>query len=229
MGNPLSLPTEIVMVHGNTKVKQLSSPTLEPWIIPNLLRLYGTESIKKLLLSVLPEYSWPTNSPSGHTLYMKKLGSVNGEGYESIIWERTKGGVWFVGDGDIDADGGSNPNNDPDYQSDTTLHYNGKPIDAENVAGMVIPTWLVKAVKGIVHGCQGRVTNLDTQASYPCVVHDDGPKNKDGEITPYLARKLGINPNSISGGEDNPILMYEFWPGVPARVDGVTYNLQAST
>lgn len=157
---------------------------------------------------------------------MKKLGSVNGEGYESIIWERTRGGVFFVGDGDIDADGGSNPDKDPDWQPDTTYHHEGRPIDAETVAGMVIPSWLVGKVKGIVHGCQGRVTNLNSMASYPCVVHDDGPKNKDGEITPYLAKKLGINPNSINGGEDNPVLLYEFWPGEPAKVDGVQYKLQ---
>lgn len=159
---------------------------------------------------------------------MKKLGSVNGEGYESIIWETSLNKVWFVGNGDIDSDGGSNPDGDKYYQLDTTLHYNGKPIDAENVAGIVIPGWLPRKVKGIVHGCQGRVTNLDSGQSYPCVVHDDGPLNKDGEMTPYLAKKIGVNPNSVNGGESRPILMYEFWPGVAAVVEGVTYNLQAA-
>lgn len=157
---------------------------------------------------------------------MKLLKVINGEGFESRVWERTDSGIFFVGDFDNDADGGNNPDNDPYWQPETSLKLHGKSIDAENVAGMVVPGWLPQAVKGIVLGCLGRVTNLANMKSYPCVVHDTGPLKKTGEGTPYLAKKLGINPNANSGGEDNPVILFECWPGIAALVDGIQYDLQ---
>ena len=157
---------------------------------------------------------------------MRKLGTIDGEGYHSSIYERSDKSVFFVGDFDVDADGGNNPDHDPYWQPDTSLHYNGKAIDAETVSGIVVPGWLVKAVKGTVLGCKARATNLATMQSYDAVVHDTGPRNKDGEGTPYLAKKIGINSNARRGGEDEPVILYEFWPGIPAVVDGITYTLQ---
>ncbi len=157
---------------------------------------------------------------------MKKLGILTGEDYESIIWQRDGGSIFFIADFDIDSDGGTNPDHDPDWNPDTSLHYHGKPIDAERVAGIVIPVWIVKAVKPIVLGCQAKATNLNTMSRYLAVIHDTGPLRKNGEGTPYLARKINIDPNSVHGGEDNPIILFEFWPGVPAVVDGIKYDLQ---
>lgn len=157
---------------------------------------------------------------------MIALGTCGDEGFKSTVWEND-GRVWFVADMDIDCDGsGGNPDHDPDFQPDTTLHQDGKAINPYVVAGVVVPGFLPKAVVGIVHGCKAKVTNLATMATYYAVVHDDGPTRKDGEATPYLATKLGINPNPNNGGEDNPILLYEIWPGIPATVDGVQYTLQ---
>lgn len=159
---------------------------------------------------------------------MKQLGKVGAEGFESFVWEHA-GRVWFVADFDVDCDGsGGNPDHDPCWQPDTTLHHNGVAINPYKVPGVVVPGWLPKIVAGIVHGCKCRVTNLATMQSYDAVCHDDGPLKKDGEGTPYLAEKIGVNPNPNHGGEDNPILLYEVWPGVPAVVDGVTYALQAA-
>jgi len=157
---------------------------------------------------------------------MKKLGTVTGEGFESIVWEH-EGRVWFVGDLDVDVDGsGGNPDHDPYFQPDTTLHHNGKAINPYEVSGMVVPEWLPKAVGPIVMGCRGRVTNLSNLRSAEAVVHDSGPLRKTGEGTPHLAIRLGINPNPNTGGEDNPVILYELWPGAPAIVDGIEYTLQ---
>lgn len=157
---------------------------------------------------------------------MRLLDTITGEGFESRVWERTKGGIWFIGDADIDADGGNNPDDDRFWQPETTLKLRGKSIDAESVAGMVVPGWLPHRVGPIVLGCIGRVTNLDTMQSYPCVVHDTGPLRKTGEITPFLAKQIGINPNSNHGGEDRPTLLYECWPGEAALISGIQYDLQ---
>lgn len=172
----------------------------------------------------------------------KLLGTVNSEGYEAKVWEcgpeleHTINGiiipagikrVFFVGDFDNDCDGsGQNPDHDPFFQPDTTLHHEGKAINPYVVPGMVVPLWLPRAVKGIVYGCLARVTHLVTMKSELAVVHDGGPRKKVGEGTPMLARRLGINPNPNIGGEDDPVILFECWPGVPAIVDGVAYQLQ---
>lgn len=157
---------------------------------------------------------------------MKSLGTLGAEGFQSTIWLNDDGRIFFVADADIDSDGGSNPDHDPYWQADTTLHHNGKPIDAETVPGVVVPGWIPRSVGPIVMGCRARITNLRTMQSCDAVVHDLGPKTKDGELTPEAARRVGINPNSVTGGEERPVVLYECWPGVPAFVDGVTYSLQ---
>lgn len=90
---------------------------------------------------------------------------------------------------------------------------------------MVVPGWLPKSVGPIVLGCLGKVTNLKNGKSAMCVVHDTGPLKKTGEGTPFLARLLGISDKE-NGGEDFPVILYEIWPGTPAEVNGVKYDLQ---
>lgn len=159
---------------------------------------------------------------------MKKLGTTGAEGFASTWWLRDDGSVFAVADFDVDCDGGSNPFHDPYWQSNTSLHHNGKPIDSETVSGIVVPGWLVRKVGPVVLGCSARATYLANMQSYPAVVFDTGPLTKSGEGSPYLAKKLGINPNPNNGGEDEPVVLYELWPGIPAVVDGVTYSLQHS-
>lgn len=157
---------------------------------------------------------------------MKTLGFVKVEGFLSKIYERDNRSCFFIGDADIDSDGGSNPDNDPYWQVETSLKLRGESIDAEKVSGIVVPNWLPHAVNGIVLGCQAYVTNLSNSRKYTAVVHDLGPKDKDGEITPYLAKILGINPNANVGGTDEPFIFYELFPGVAALVEGIQYKLQ---
>lgn len=159
---------------------------------------------------------------------MKRLGTTGAEGFSCTWWLRDDGGVFAVADFDVDCDGGSNPFHDPYWQPNTSLHHNGKPIDSETVSGIVVPGWLVRKVGPVVLGCKARCTYLPNMKSYDAVVFDTGPLTKSGEGSPYLAKKLGINPDPNNGGEDEAVVLYELWPGVPAIVDGITYSLQHS-
>lgn len=158
---------------------------------------------------------------------MKLLGTATGENFESKVFETSDGKVFFVGDFDVDCDGsGGNPLHDPYFQADTTLHWQGKALNAETTPFMVVPGWLPKSVGPIVLGCLGRATNLATGIQVDCVVGDLGPLKKTGEGSPALAKLLGINPNPNTGGEDNPIILFECWPGKAATIDGMEFELQ---
>lgn len=159
---------------------------------------------------------------------MKLLRTITGEGYQSPVWEADDEHVFFIGNMDIDSDAGSNPDGDKYWQAQTSLKLRGESINADKVKGCVVPGWLPAAVKGIVLGCICRITNLATGDKCIAVCHDTGPLNKDGEVTPPVARNLGVNPNAVNGGEDRPIFLYEIWPGVAALVDGIQYVLQPS-
>lgn len=135
--------------------------------------------------------------------------------------------VVFVAKAAIDCDGGNNPEHDPCWRADTTLHHNDHAIDAETVPYVVTPPLIIAKTHGIVLGCKARVTNTRTGQSAVAVVADIGPRRKLGEISPALARLIGVNPNPNHGGEDSHVIRYEFFPGVPAVVNGVTYGLRA--
>lgn len=153
---------------------------------------------------------------------MRLLDTIQG----SEIIEESDLRVHFLADADIDCDGGSNPFHDPYWQADTTLHYQGKPIDAERVPYMVVPPVVVKRTRGRVLGCQGKATNTLNGRTVMLVVADVGPMRKVGELSPAAAKALGINPHPISGGEERFVILYELWPDKPAVVQGTVYNLQ---
>lgn len=144
------------------------------------------------------------------------------------VIEENRSRVFFIADADIDCDGpNGNPDGDPDWQDSTSLKHNGQSINSYKVPGIVVPPGIIKGVKGIVLGCKARVTNNETGVSADAVVYDAGPSRKLGEISVELAKRLGINPSPINGGEDSyDAVTYELWPGVPAVVDGVEYSLQ---
>lgn len=145
------------------------------------------------------------------------------------IMEHDEGFVTFVGDMDIDADGsGGNRDNDPYFQPETTLKYKGKSLNAYEVPFMVVPGPLVKGVRPIVMGSKGRIVDLKTGKFVDCVVADAGPSKKIGEASVAAAKALGINANPNHGGVDEQRILYIFWPGVPAVVNGVTYDLQSA-
>lgn len=164
---------------------------------------------------------------------MKKLETIfsKGEHYNAdIILDDSPvdpshlNSVFFVGDFDNDWDGSKRWKEDPYGQSDTTLHYNGKPIDSWAVAGIVLPPECITVVSGVVLGCYAEVTYKGR--TRPAVVFDVGPHFKLGEGTPCLAVRLGIDPGHSSGGVDEQAVTYRYWPGRAALVDGIQYQLQ---
>lgn len=150
-----------------------------------------------------------------------------GEGYivGAYTGENERGSfVQFTGDLDVDVDGSPDWRRDKFGQADTSLHHEGKPINSDVVRAIVLPPELIKAVGPVVLGCQAECEfNGKIQTG---VVFDVGPHSKLGEASAAMAVALGINPDPNHGGHDKPDVIYRFYPGVPAVVDGITYELQ---
>lgn len=151
-----------------------------------------------------------------------------GEGYGADVTLHDDGRISFIGDLDIDCDGsGGNPHGDPYFQPDTTLHHDGRALDAETVPFIVLPPEIIGALAPQFLGAKARITNLSNGRSCECVVGDVGPRRKLGEASPAAARAVGISDNPNTGGEDAPRVLYEVWPGIPAVVNGVAYELKS--
>lgn len=146
------------------------------------------------------------------------------EGYTATVFQNEDGSCEYTGDMDVDVDGSPNWRRDPYGQPETTLHHEGKPINSDKVRGIVLPPECIKAVGPIVLGCKAEVEYRDVRVT--AVVFDVGPHFKLGEGSAALANALGINPDPNNGGEDDVVVKYRWWPGIPAEVDGVTYDLQ---
>jgi hypothetical protein len=129
----------------------------------------------------------------------------------------------------IDCDGMPvNTYNDPYWQSETSLKYHGQSINADKVPYIVVPPMIVKGTRPIVMGCQATVVNYRNGLCTPAVVADGGPSTKIGEASCECAGRVGLERNPNYGGTMEDIILYICWPGIPAKVDGVTYKLQAS-
>lgn len=134
-----------------------------------------------------------------------------------------KPAYWFFGDADVDVDGSPNWQRDPDGQSETSLHYNGAPVNSDEVPGIVLPPELIKLTPEIVLGCFASVEYNGKDE--PAVVFDIGPHSKLGELSACLANRLGINDSPTHGGVDEQAVHYRFWPGVAANIDGKQFEL----
>jgi hypothetical protein len=116
--------------------------------------------------------------------------------------------------------------------SDTSLHLNGQPINAEIVPGIVVPKWWAESVEGVVLGCRGEMTFLDTGITANVVVFDIGPNFGEASIAAHIVcRNLGSEIlNDIDalralvrhGGISKYSFRYQIYPGVPAP----GFNLQ---
>lgn len=154
------------------------------------------------------------------------LGTQTGEaGFTALVWRslwQDKERAFYFSDLDEDNDGpGGSLDIDRYWQPETSLRYKGQSIDSRKVAGIVVPTWLPSRVRGIVLGCQAFVACPVTGERLPAVVYDLGPTNKSGEGSTLMCQRL-----HSAGGENRPLFLFEIFPGVPAVVDGVTYDLQ---
>lgn len=133
--------------------------------------------------------------------------------------------IFWVSKAAIDGDGSGPSHSDPDFQSDTSLHFNGSPLDSDQVRYIVVPPAILEGVPEIVLGCQAFATYGDR--CFSAVVGDIGPRKKLGEISIALARALGIPCSPTTGGVPSGVA-FQVRPGVPADVDGVIFNLQPS-
>lgn len=153
---------------------------------------------------------------------MKTIATIENE----PITLEDDGRVFYRAKAALDVDGSGPSHGDTDYQPDTSLHLNGKPLNADVDKYIVVPPAIINGVAPVVLGCQARVHYAGKVTD--AVVGDIGPKTKLGEISRATALALGINGSPVSGGVDEHAVFYELWPGKAAVVDGKAYNLQPS-
>lgn len=118
------------------------------------------------------------------------------------------------------------------YISTTSYQWTDKPktdpyryVDACGVPYIVVNPFVRMRAKGIVMGCRARVTW--NRNSIACVVADVSGPDDIGELSVRAAEMLGINPSPRHGGVESGV-SFEFWPGTPANLNGVQYNLTAA-
>lgn len=177
---------------------------------------------ERLVIQVAPEV--PVEPPDhGDLEVLLKVGSVN-------IYEADHGAyVCFLSDLDICNDGSGPAHGDPYHQPMTAYcsggRNGGKYLNADVDKYIVVPPQVRAQVPGVVMGCRGRITNMDTNVVEEGVVGDIGPDDKTGECA-YCLAKL-VNPSiTYNSGDKKKIYFYELWPDVAATVDGFTYKLQ---
>jgi hypothetical protein len=149
------------------------------------------------------------------------------EGEDIILGDDGK--VRYKSKAAIDADGMGPSHGDPDKQDDTSLHHDGHALNADVDQYIVVPPAIIAGVGPIVLGSQAHVTNTLNGKTCDAVVGDIGPHKKLGEISVACAEALDIPSSPVSGGVDDHVVEYVIEPGVPAEVNGVTYQLQASS
>jgi hypothetical protein len=156
---------------------------------------------------------------------MRILDTIEGE----KITELDNGSVIYRAKAAVDTDGSGPLHGDTCAQTDTSLHLNGKALNADVDKYIVVPPSIINHVKGVVLGCQAHVYNMKTGLGTDAVVGDIGPHKKLGEISVATAKALGINPSPTQGGMDEHNCEYQLFPGHAAVVDGKEYKLQPSS
>lgn len=156
---------------------------------------------------------------------MKIIGTIESE----QIMEMDDGSVTYRAKAAVDTDGSGPLHGDPDAQADTSLHWQGKPLNADVDKYIVVPPAIISGVKGVVLGCQAFATNITNGRSTEAVVGDIGPHRKLGEVSVACAVALGIDPSPTRGGVDDHIIHYNLIPGKAANVDGKQYVLKPSS
>lgn len=133
--------------------------------------------------------------------------------------------IAFISNLDICNDGTGPDYDDPHHQSQTAYYNGGKYLNADVDKYIVSPPQVRAMIEPVLMGCQGRITNLSTAKWSAAVVGEIGPDDKTGEAA-YCVAKI-VNPKiTHNSGDMRRLYLYEFWPGIPAVVDGKTYKLE---
>ena len=100
-------------------------------------------------------------------------------------------------------------------------------VDAASVPYIVLPShWRQEAI-GVVLGCKATVEDTKTGKVLEAAgVLDFGPRTKLGEASVACAKFFGVDPSAKDGGTSEKRFIYTFFPGIPAVINGVTYQLQ---
>jgi len=124
---------------------------------------------------------------------------------------------------------GGNPEGDPCYQPETAYWNNGKFLNPYKVPYIVVPPLIIESGEPVVMGCQGIIINVKNGLCTPAICGEVGPDDKIGEASVEAAKRVGLDASPNSGGTDLHEIAYAIWPGIPAKVDGITYKLQSSS
>ena len=100
-------------------------------------------------------------------------------------------------------------------------------VDAASVPYIVLPShWRQEAI-GVVLGCKAIVEDTKTGKILEAAgVLDFGPRTKLGEASVACAEFFGVPSSAKDGGTSEKRFIYTFFPGIPAVINGVTYQLQ---
>ncbi|HEX6729937.1 MAG TPA: hypothetical protein VF074_07990 [Pyrinomonadaceae bacterium] len=99
-------------------------------------------------------------------------------------------------------------------------------VDAASVPYIVLPKHWRKQAVGVVLGCKATVEDTKTGKILTTGVLDFGPGGKLGEASIACAKFFGVRSSPKNGGTDEKRFIYTFFPGIPAVINGVTYQLQ---
>lgn len=100
-------------------------------------------------------------------------------------------------------------------------------VDAASVPYIVLPAPWRRLAVGVVLGCKATVEDTETGKILEAAgVFDFGPRAKLGEASMACAEFFGIPSSPKDGGTGKKRFIYTFFPGVPAEINGVTYQLQ---
>lgn len=97
-------------------------------------------------------------------------------------------------------------------------------VDAVEVAYSVLPGIIRKRCRGIVCGCSGRITDV-RNGHYVDTVCADFSGYSVGEASQRAAQTFGPQW-SARNGDDRRIYLYEFFPDVPAVINGEVFELK---
>ncbi|OYW77316.1 MAG: hypothetical protein B7Z37_04925 [Verrucomicrobia bacterium 12-59-8] len=147
--------------------------------------------------------------------YVSATGYPDGDNWRDILIDNGSGKPLDDGKGN--------------WYAQTTYAWKGRPIPTRYVDSTFVPYVVVNPTvrlnaAGVVIGCKARITYKGK--SVDAVVADvSGPK-RIGELSIAAAVALGFkNSSPRNGGVDDGVV-FEFWPGTPAHVNGETYELQ---
>ncbi len=135
--------------------------------------------------------------------------------------------AYFKGRIQDDGDGSGPSHGDPDFQPRTSYKPHGRSLNADLVPFAVVYSWLYDAMPEEFLGCRVQITRISTSKSIEAVCGDTGPWDGWGEASTACMRPLGLVASPNVGGSDSTDFLFEFFPGQPATVNGVTYPLQA--